>query len=193
MPFGPANADTDAALRYHDQTSHTEARLRRDPHHLDWANQPLPFKVYRDVESVRLPADPALLSGTTAPALDAIAVAPAEGAGPPRNVVPDLGTLTRLLYLSAGITKRKRLPGGGEMYFRAYPNTGALYHVDVYLVCGDVPGLPAGVYHFGPEDFSLHRLRKGDHRARLVRATGENPRVARAPVVLATHSGVIRR
>jgi len=86
-----------------------------------------------------------------------------------------LEDLARILYFSAGITKKKTYPGG-EMYFRAASCTGALYEIELYIVCGDLPGLPAGVYHFGPGDFALRRLREGDHRGLL----GLN-----APVVVA--------
>ncbi len=189
----PGEADhSGSALGYHQRTKHTEARLRQMPHELDWANQPSPFKIYEGVETVGLAADPAILTGATAPALAAIGASPEAWQKPHGDVVPDLATLTRVLYLSAGITKRKVLPGGGEHYFRAYPNTGALYHVDVYLVTGDLAELAAGVYHFGPEDFSLHRLRRGDHRSRLVEATGGQRRIAEAPVILATASSYWR-
>jgi len=33
---------------------------------------------------------------------------------------------------------------------------------ELYLVCGDLAGLEAGMYHFGPADFGLRRLRAGD-------------------------------
>jgi SagB-type dehydrogenase family enzyme len=70
------------------------------------------------------------------------------------------------------------------MYFRAAACTGALYHIDVYVVCGELPGLAAGVYQFGPHDGALHQLRAGDQRARLVEASGAEPAVAAAPAVL---------
>ena len=73
---------------------------------------------------------------------------------------------------------------GGEIFFRAAACTGALYHIDLYLVCGDLPGLEAGVYHFGPHDFGLVQLRKGDYRRSLVEASGEEPAVAEAPVTV---------
>src|SRR5262249_58912251 len=52
-----------------------------------------------------------------------------------------------------------------------------------YLVCGALPDLDAGVYHFGPHDFALRRLRGGDHRAVVVDATAAEPAVAAAPVI----------
>jgi SagB-type dehydrogenase family enzyme len=60
--------------------------------------------------------------------------------------------------------------------------------VDLYLVTGNLPDLPAGVYHFAPHDFALRRLREGDARAALVRASGGNPDLARAPVIVASAS-----
>ena len=81
------------------------------------------------------------------------------------------------------ITKVRRHPGG-EILFRAAACTGALYHVEVYLACGDLEGLPAGLYHFAPHDFALRRLRPGDWRLVLVEATGNEPSAAAAPVIL---------
>ena len=70
------------------------------------------------------------------------------------------------------------------MLFRAAACTGALYHIDLYLVCGDLPDLGAGVYHFSPQDFALRRLRQGDYRGVLVRASGEEPSIAESPCVV---------
>ncbi|MGH7807379.1 MAG: SagB/ThcOx family dehydrogenase, partial [Thermodesulfobacteriota bacterium] len=96
---------------------------------------------------------------------------------------PSLKTLGRLLYFSAGITKKVKYPGG-EFYFRAAASTGALYHIDLYLVTSEIDGLDAGVYHFGPHDFSLRRLRKGDFRDVLGDATAEEPTIKSAPVTV---------
>jgi SagB-type dehydrogenase family enzyme len=171
-------------LEYHERTKHSEERLRRDRFALDWANQPLPFKVYTDLEPIPLVRD---YPSRPLPTLAAIAapVAPRGSGGPER--IPDLATLSRVLHLSAGITKRKR-HAGGEIFFRAYPNTGALHHVDLYLVTAELPDLPAGVYHFGPHDFALRRLRAGDFRETLVQASGESAELAHAPVVVASAS-----
>jgi SagB-type dehydrogenase family enzyme len=88
-----------------------------------------------------------------------------------------------LLYLSAGITRDRKV-GDWEYQFRAAACTGALYHIELYLICGDLPGLPAGLYHFGVHDFALRRLRQGDFRPALVQATGGEPTVAAAPAVV---------
>jgi len=180
--------ETQAALRYHEATKHSEAKLRSDAHFLDWSNQPRAFKIYRNVEPVPLPSDPEILAGATTPALDVLGMPVVDvldhGTG---ERIPALATLARVLYLAAGITKRRRFPGG-EMTFRAYANTGALYHIDLYLVTGDLPDLPAGVYHFGPDDFALHKLRSGDYRSVLAESSGDYVGVARAPVTLVSAS-----
>jgi SagB-type dehydrogenase family enzyme len=54
----------------------------------------------------------------------------------------------------------------------------------MYVVCGEMPDLEAGVYHFSPGDFALRRLRAGDHREALIRASGDEPSVRAAPVIL---------
>jgi SagB-type dehydrogenase family enzyme len=113
------------------------------------------------------------------------ALAAVSAFDPPSHApsVLSLPLLASLLYFSAGITKRKQYPGG-EILFRAAACTGALYHIELYLVCGDLPDLEAGVYHFGPGDFALRRLRQGDYRGALVQATGGERSVAAAPVTL---------
>src|SRR6266540_5510055 len=75
-------------------------------------------------------------------------------------------------------------PGGELIHFRNYASAGALYPVEVYVVCAALPDLPAGVFHFDPALHALTRLRAGDHRGHLVRAAGSDAFIARAPVVL---------
>jgi SagB-type dehydrogenase family enzyme len=178
------NRDTQAIVEYHEATKHSEWSIRSSQHGLDWENQPLPFKIYPDLEPIPLSGD---FADRNVPALDAIAQDPEATSGAAVERIPDLASLSRILFLSAGITKRKRHPGG-EVYFRAYPNTGALYHVDLYLVAAELPDLPAGVYHFAPHDFSLRQLRQGDFRAALLEASGGNSAIARAPVAIASAS-----
>ncbi|MFQ5693572.1 MAG: dehydrogenase, partial [Nitrospinota bacterium] len=168
------NRDLDQAWKYHDATKHSYQSIRADAHSLDWENHPLPFKVYTDLEAIPLPTE---VPPSPAGALEALSASGGGGGGGPAGpCVPDLAVLGRLLLLSAGVSKKRSHPGG-EMYFRAAACTGALYHIDLYLVCGDLPDLEAGVYHFGPHDFSLRRLRAGDHRGVLLRASGGEPSV----------------
>jgi SagB-type dehydrogenase family enzyme len=160
------NHDFKATWSYHNATKHSYETVRTNRHYLDWENQPLPYKIYRGLDPISL-ADDVFSAGLSA--LAAAAMLPSENSSPG---VPDLRSLTEIFYFSAGVTKRKQFLGG-EMFFRAAACTGALYHIDLYLVCGELDQLPAGVYHFGPHDFSLRRLRAGDHRAVLGSSTAD--------------------
>ncbi len=60
----------------------------------------------------------------------------------------------------------------GLYYMRAAPATGALYPIELYAICADIPGLSAGVYHFNPLEFGLVRLRESDYTGWLAEAAG---------------------
>jgi SagB-type dehydrogenase family enzyme len=162
------NASDAAGL--HERTKHTWQRLRTEAHGLDWGNHPFPFKLYPDLEPLPLPRQ---LPESSLPATQVLAghvSAPASAL--------DLAGLARLLFFSAGVT---RILHG--VLFRAAPSAGALYPTELYAVCGPLPDLPAGVYHFEPAEFALRRLRDGDFRAHLAAAAAA-PAIARLPLCL---------
>jgi SagB-type dehydrogenase family enzyme len=184
------NKDTRAAWSYHNGTKHPGGYLLDPYHTFDPRNRPTPFKIYADLEPIPLALDPSPAGGA---ALSAISSSSFRVDG---ERIPDIGALTRVLYFSAGITKVLRL-SWGEYAFRAAACTGALYHIELYVVCGDLPGLEAGVYHFNPGDTPLNpplpggdyrgvltKLRQGDYRRVLVDASGDEPSVASAPAII---------
>ena len=175
------NHQIEAAWAYHNGTKHSYESIRRNAHYLDWENQPLPFKIYPQLEPIPLPQH---LSSSGMPALTAIS---APSINPEHRVNPTAQILAEILYLSAGITRRRRYPGG-EILFRAAACTGGLYHIDLYVVCDDLEDLEAGVYQFSPQDFSLRKLRAGDYRTVLVDASGDEPAIANAPCVIVSAS-----
>ncbi len=164
------------AATYHELTKHSLASVQSNRHGLDWPNQPLPFKIFSTLEGSPLPTALAPSSGG---ALEAIAGAFDVDAAR----VIDSALLARLCYYANGVTKVLRRPGGG-MPFRAAACTGALYHIELYIACQDLPDLAAGLYHYGAHDHSLRLLRPGDYRSVLVAATGSEPRVASAQAVM---------
>ena len=141
------NTHLDAARQYHSGTKHSYQSIRMRPHLLDWENKPLLFKIYPTLEVTRLPRD---FRDTGVAALSAIATLSAQVQA---ETVPNVETLAQLLFFSAGVIRSKKHPGG-ETFFRAAACTGALYEIELYIVCADLPGgkdspgLPAGVYHF---------------------------------------------
>ncbi|MGH9503409.1 MAG: SagB/ThcOx family dehydrogenase [Terriglobales bacterium] len=171
------NRDIQATWNYHDGTKHSYWSVRNNPHFLDWANRPLPFKIYPNIEPFPLPRD---VPQTGVAALSAISETLHSSRA---DTIPQLQDLARILYFSAGITKERAHPAG-EFYFRAAACTGALYEIELYLVTGNLSGLEEGVYHFNPADVSLRLLRKGDFRGNLAHATAMEPAVAHAPTTI---------
>jgi SagB-type dehydrogenase family enzyme len=180
MAVIPDNRDSEVAWGYHDATKHSYASIRTNQHFLDFANQPLPFKIYATLEPSRLLGE---MRQTGVAALSAIAECVPAQTVVQTNAAPDLEAVAQLLYLSAGITRHRKYPGG-EIYFRAAACTGALYEVELYLICGDLANLHAGVYHFAPAEFGLRQLRAGDYRSVLLEATGGEPAIAHAPLTI---------
>jgi SagB-type dehydrogenase family enzyme len=181
------NENLDAAWQYHSGTKHSYLSIRIDPYLLDWENKPLLFKIYPTLEVTRLPRD---FNDTGKAALAAIAARNRSTTG---EAVPDFETLAQILFFTAGVTRSKKHPGG-ETFFRAAACTGALYEIELYLVCTDIRGryqkpedspvLPAGIYHFGAAEFGLRQLRAGDFRQTLVDATGNESSLEHAPATV---------
>jgi SagB-type dehydrogenase family enzyme len=138
------------AREYHERTKHSYESVRRSGHYLDWDNYPLLFKIYPDLEPIPLPRD------VTSSGMEALAAI--GGKRRQRAEAWTKEALAHLLYFAAG-TKGKR--------FRMAACTGALYEIELYVVCGELADLTAGVYHFSPGDLALRRLREGDWRAAL--------------------------
>src|ERR1035437_1408061 len=183
-PAMPKNVNAEVAWNYHEVTEHSYTSVRTNPHFLDFGNQPLPFKIYPALEPSRIPTE---VRQTGVAALSAIAASvPAQTlvqTNVQTNTAPDLEAVAQLLYLSAGITRQRKY-SGGEIYFRAAACTGALYEVELYLVCGDLGDLQAGVYHFAPAEFGLRRLRAGDYPSVLLEGTAGEPAIAQAPLTI---------
>jgi SagB-type dehydrogenase family enzyme len=169
------NRDVQAARRYHEATTHSPQSIRSGGRGLDWDTKPEPFKIYPDLPVVALPRDFPM------PALDALA---AISTAPATAAPLDLESLAALLFFCAGVTRRVAYPGGGAIYFRAAPSTGALYQTEVYVVAGDVAGLEPGVYHFSPGDFALRRLREGDFRGALAIAAADEDLAGRPATLI---------
>ena len=166
------------ALRYHTRTNHSAQRVEENVYRMDRNNRPLPYKIYASLEPLVLPNS---FVSSTMSALDAIASSTVSSS---EEHIPDREMLARLCFFANGVTKRFHLASGQEHALRAAACTGALFHIELYVVCGDVPGLAAGVYHFDVHDTSFRQLRAGDFRQVLVEATGNEPSIAEAPAII---------
>ena len=172
------NYDIEDTWHYHNGTKHPNGTLLSRTHTYHPALRPTPYKIYKNIQKISLSLDKEPIGVS---ALDAISNIYDSKV----DIIPDLNVLTRILYFSGGITRKiKFSPPVGEFEFRAASCTGALYHIEIYVVCSDIAGLDAGVYHFDPKELKLNVLRKGDFRQVLVNATADEEFVKQAPVTL---------
>src|SRR5260221_13638430 len=104
------NHDVETALKYHEGTKHSYRSVHSNRHVLDWGNQPLPFKVYPEIEQIALPRD---VPQTGVAALAAISANVRALSG---EAMPDLQDLARILFFSAGITKKRKYTGGAIFF-----------------------------------------------------------------------------
>ena len=161
------NSDTGAARSFHNATKLSYISL---------ATKPPLYKSYPGLPAVALPPE---LPSPGAPTLEAV------GGGAPTAGGPlDLAAVAQLLHYSAGLIRRSVLRSAGEVHYRAAASAGALYPIELYLVCGSLPGLDAGVYHYAPDGNGLTRLRSGDFRGNLAAAAAGQAAVADAPATI---------
>ena len=166
-----ANGDISAALGFHAATKLSYISL---------ATKPALYKNYAGLPAIPLPAG---MPSPDAPALQAVA-----GDSAPACAPLDLPTLASLLHYSAGLIRRSQLRSAGEVHYRAAASAGALYPIELYVVCGPLPDLEAGVYHYAPDGGCLTLLRRGDFRGQLAEAAGAHEGVAAAPTTLVCSS-----
>jgi SagB-type dehydrogenase family enzyme len=138
--------------RYHCHTEHTLEKLYADPHTLDWATQPDPFRRYDGTAVIVLPVPqrPApknyLSLGDSAP--------------PPAPVT--LQTVSNLLYYSMAVSAWKEVPGRNARWsLRVNPSSGNLHPTETHLIVRGVDGLPDGCYHFRVDEFALEARHQG--------------------------------
>ena len=161
------NSDTSAARSFHDATKLSYISLSTKP--------PL-YKSYPGLPKLELPQG---LPSSEAPTLAAVG----GGEFEPESRM-DLTAVAQLLHYSAGLIRRSALRSAGEVHYRAAASAGALYPIELYVVCGDLSGLDAGIYHYSPAENSLTRLRSGDYRGNLSAAAGRHPHIANAPATI---------
>ena len=197
------NKDTSFIRDYHEKTKHSEMSVMNSQHYLDWNNRPYPFKIYCNLPTIPLPTDFSI------PSLNAILAIsrlfPQDKQYNKSNNINSasvtaahkskdfedkkkltLKDLATILFFSGGITREIK-HGNHTFYMRAASATGALYPIEIYIVCKDIsPELKAGIYHFCPAEFSLINIRKGDYRSALsaAAAAADNQHILNSPLTI---------
>ncbi|MFO7686398.1 MAG: SagB/ThcOx family dehydrogenase [Desulfobacterales bacterium] len=141
--------DRTAALitRYHEQTKHQTHRYARSPGHMDWNNQPNPFRFFEGASTTPLPfaaQDPPLEHMTL------------YRRRPARGEPFGLSGVAGFLELSLGLSAWK-VYGSNRWSLRTNPSSGNLHPTEAHLVLPAMAGLAAGLYHYNPLRHALER------------------------------------
>jgi SagB-type dehydrogenase family enzyme len=140
----------DQVFRYHEETKHHFFRYARALGHLDWANQPDPFRRFAGAPLSPLP----ILSPDEeprSPRYDAIYAGDAVASQP-----VTLRTLSRFFENALAISAWKEA-GGVRWALRSNPSSGNLHPTEGYVFLPAVAGLaptPA-LYHYAPKTHGL--------------------------------------
>lgn len=185
------NHDISCAFDYHEKTKHSESNIMNSNYFLNWSNRPNPFKVYVDLPSLPLPTDfpiPSLNAVTAISTMiskeDFFNNKSASKYQNNTNQTITLRDISSILFFSCGITRVMKFDYG-TYYMRAASATGALYPIEIYLVCSDLEDkLEAGIYHFNPGEFSLTLIHKGDCRKFLASIAANNNDILTSPISL---------
>lgn len=186
------------AIDYHEVTKHSEASLMTSRHYLDFNNKPIPFKIYLELPSISLPISfptpevnaLSCISGMInqrshhdTNGLTTTTKTSRNSNNSSNSPELDAENLAEILFFSAGITREMKYPYG-NYYMRAASATGALYPIELYVVCDDISSdLEAGVYHFSPADFSLTQIRKGTYK-RYLASAANNQDIANSAITV---------
>jgi hypothetical protein len=137
-------------FRYHEETKHHYERYARSTGHMDWQNQPNPFRFYENTQVIELP----LLKEN------------------PRADYPDLyrrknnrpqaitiDTIAGFLELSLGLSAWKAA-GQSRWSLRINPSSGNLHPTEAHLILPHLSKVPGGIYHYNPFAHTLERRAK---------------------------------
>ena len=127
-----------AVIAYHDRTKHHYHRYARSAGHMDWENQPIPFRFYEGCERVPLPFLP-----------EDPAASPAQlfcRSDKPAACF-SLENIAGLLELSLALSAWKSL-GSSRWSLRMNPSSGNLHPTEAYLLLPETDTLQPGLYHY---------------------------------------------
>jgi SagB-type dehydrogenase family enzyme len=133
---------TQVVFRYHDRTKHYPHRYARSPGHLDWANEPNPFRRYEGAALLPLPFSEEDPGGDYRNLYE-------RGSNPFQSF--SLKNISAFLELSLGLSAWKSY-GGTRWALRINPSSGNLHPTEAHLILPPLPenkGLGA-VCHYSP-------------------------------------------
>jgi SagB-type dehydrogenase family enzyme len=137
----------DLVRSYHERSKHHLERYAPGPGALDWRTQADPFRRYAGTPWLALP----LLAADPPISWDELFM---PAGVPPQALTLD--TVGCLLQLSLGLSAWKSF-NGQRWALRCNPSSGNLHPTEGYLICPELPGLPAGVHHYRSDQHGLEQ------------------------------------
>lgn len=131
-------------------------------------NEPLHYKIYRDVPHHRLPQHLPLSLGDARSSFDELSGRPPGGSAP--KLDPD--QLSTLLYYTYGLSRRDEGPGAVWPFHRQVPSARCLFPTELYMWLPQTGEIAAGIYHYDPLHHRLALLRSGDYLEALAAILG---------------------
>lgn len=95
-----------------------------------------------------------------------------------------LNEVSQVLWAAYGINEPRNNPAFLRGGLRTAPSAGALFPLDIYLVCGKVNGIKPGIYKYISSNHSLELIAEGDVRKELGKAALEQDFIEVAPISL---------
>lgn len=132
---------------YHQRSKHKPRAYARSAGFMDWANQPLPYRLYQGAEKIRLPLPSLLkneLESTSASYLYERSTKPAKAIC--------LESIAALLHNSLGLSAWKSY-NGAEWALRVNPSSGNLHPTECYLL---LPGFEGDLHSEHKNANSVH-------------------------------------
>ena len=170
-----SNEETKRLFAYHQATKHTYHSVRTNAHHLDWHNQPDPFRIYEGAPVTVLPPEPGFPNTGTFAAMAALAGEQAvatENDSEDRDPIQlDAIWLSRLLWHSMAISAWKKVPRTDNRYsLRVNPSSGNLHPTETYVALRGLTGIDDGLYHYRADRHSLELRSRGAWTQQLAQA-----------------------
>lgn len=163
-----ANNEIEIAFDYHQATHNQDSIQSTSGSEIEWNADWRRSKDYGFATPILL--EPPSEDKLGAPASVMLSTGSPRAAEDGQLTIEDIGLI---LYHSYGITGTKR-HGDAVFRLRSAPSAGAVYPVELYVLNQEIKDLPAGLYHYNPERFTLLRLRSGDCRGQLASHLARN-------------------
>ena len=135
------NGDTCSdIIEYHERTKHHYHRYARSAGHMDWENQPHPFRSYGSATVINLPFQ----QKDDGAHLEDLYYNPKR-----QPASFSLHSIGGFLELSLGLSAWKSL-SGNHWPLRMNPSSGNLHPTEAHLILTGSDDLTAGIYHYNP-------------------------------------------